>query len=452
MEKSSLHDDLSKLSIDKSRRGKRGDGSKLTLLLLAIIFGGGGYFAYTKFMPSALAVDVIRPTQETSATKELGQAVLTAGGYIVARDVYVISTKIDGRVKDIFIERGDLVKEGDTIITIEDEEHTSRVRLAQAQVAKAKANLDQLQAGSRPEEIARARAEAASAKASVLQSVREEKRIAGLSRDGIASGSELDAAKANREVSEANYAALKELVRLAELGPRKEEIQIAEAQLLEMQANLEYAETQLNFTIIRAPITGTILEKVAKKGEMVTTNNFGGQGARSAAVSMADLTDLQVELDINEDDLPRVKLKQTCSIQLDSHPDQLIAGVVDEIAPRADRQKATVQVKIRLIDPPSFVRPEVTARVTFLDDKPKPDQEIPTETELSLWLPKEVITLGGDGSVVYVVYDGKALMREVETGREGKLGVEITEGLMGDEEIIASSLGQLTDGMSVRLN
>jgi HlyD family secretion protein len=224
---------------------------------------------------------------------------------------------------------------------------------------------------------------------------------------------------------------------------------VSEAQLLEVKANLDYAKTQLSFTIITAPITGTILEKVAKKGEMVTTSNFGGsQGARSAAVTMADLTDLQVELDINEDDLPRITMGQNCEIRVDSYPNEAVRGVVDEIAPRADRQKATVQVKVKILEPPSFIRPEVNARVSFLRDAPVEQQE-ETPARDSLWVPRASIVQTEDGPAVYLVFEGRALLRSVMMGREGPLGFEITDGLLGDENIIVAPLDQITDGMSV---
>ena len=449
MSNSGLDNELSKLSIDKSQRNQSGGGLArfATLLLLAIVFGSA-YFAYSRLWIAPIAVSMVQPVLESGAPKT-GKAVLAAGGYIIARDVYVISTKIDGRVKDIFIERSQIVEAGHTIITIEDEEYRSRVRLAEAQVAKAKARLAQLRAGSRPEEIARARAQASSSQATALQAKKDEERIAGLADDGIASPSERDAARANRVVAEANLAAQQELVTIAEKGPRAEEIQMAEADLQEADANLKYAETQLSFTIIKAPITGTILEKVAKKGEMVTTNNFGGQGARSAAVSMADLTDLQVELDINEDDLPRIRMGQMCRLQVDSHPDADIDGIVDEIAPRADRQKATVQVKVKILNPPKFLRPEVSARVTFLEEESNETAEV-LETSV-LWIPRDAITLGAEGSTVFVVFEGKALARAVKTGREGALGVEITEGLVGDEQIISSNLDVITEDSKVTI-
>ena len=443
-----LDSDLSKLTIDKSRRQTSGGGMGryVTLLALAVVFGGGGYYAYSKFW-TVTRVEVVQPTRETGVSRS-GEAVLTAGGYVIARDVYVISTKIVGRVKDIFIERGDIVEIGDTIITIEDDEYTAQVRLAEARVASAQARLDQLKAGSRPQEIARARAEAASAEATAIHARADEARVAGLLREGISSSEDLDHAKADRSIAEANLRALQELVRLAELGPRVEEIQVAAAQLQEAVANLEFSQTQLSYTVITAPISGTILEKVAKKGEMVTNSNFGGtRGARSSVVSMADLTDLQVELDINEDDLPRVRLDQNCEIQVDSHPTETIRGVVDEIAPRADRQKATVQVKIKILEPPAFLRPEVNARVTFLSNEPAELGGV--EETTSLWIPSAAVFLGDEGQAVYVAFDGRATQRSVTTGREGPLGIEITDGLLGDELVIISPLDQIADGARV---
>jgi HlyD family secretion protein len=451
MSETSLDNDLSNLSIDKSRRRQPGGraGRYLTLLVLAALFGGGGYVAYTKLGTSPV-VQVVQPTRETTGGAVAGEnVVLTAAGYIVARDVYDISTKIVGRVKEIFIERGDIVQVGDTIITIEDEEYVAQLGLADARVANAQARLDQLRAGSRPEEIARAQAEAASADATAVQARKDEARIASLREQGIASPQELDLAKASRRVADQNLLALREVFRLAELGPRVEEIRMAEAQLQEAQANREYSKLQLGHTIITAPITGTILEKVAKKGEMVTNSNFGGtRGARSSVVSMADLTDLQVELDVNEDDLPRVKMDQNCTIRVDAYPKEIIRGIVDEIAPRADRQKATVQVKVRIVAPPRFVRPEVSVRVTFLDEEPLAEPE-GAEEVARWWVPREAVILGPKGPAVYIAFDGRATLRSVTTGREGSLGIEITDGLLGDEYVVVSPSVEMTDGMTI---
>lgn len=436
---------LSKLSIDRS---KRSPGKKpyavLVLFAVAIaVLGGGGYLYFTK-VNAAVEVAVAQPVLETAGAPR--SSVLTAGGYIIARDVYEISSKIVGQVKEILVDRGDLVKAGDLIIRIEDDEYVAQVRLAEAQVASAKAQLDQLLAGSRPEEISQARANVVSAKATLAQAAADVQRFEQLAKEAIVSAQDLDVARANYEVAEANLDAVEERARLVEIGPRQEEIDIARAELQQAEANLEFAKTQLSFTVIHAPIDGTILEKVAKKGELVTNTNFGGtRGARSSVVSMADLTDLQVEVDVNEDDLAGVWMGQACRITLDSRPNDPIEGVVDEIAPRADRQKATVEVKVRILDPPDFVRPELSARAAFLsEEKPMTESDEP-----ALWVPRSAIVNSPGGPAVYIVFEGKALLRPVTTGVEGPNGIEIKDGLVGSESLITNPSDAIRDGTPV---
>lgn len=130
-----------------------------------------------------------------------------------------------------------------------------------------------------------------------------------------------------------------------EIGPRAEQIQAAEAQLKEAEANRELAKTELEYTVIKAPVDGTILEKLAETGELVTNTNFGGtRGAKSSVVSMANLKDLQVEVDLNESELPKVRLGQATEIRLDLNPNHVYEGEVDEISPQADRLKGTIDL------------------------------------------------------------------------------------------------------------
>jgi HlyD family secretion protein len=448
---SELDTDLSKLTIDKSRKKQSGGAMTryVTLLILAAIFGGGGYYAYARFS-SAIPVQTATPVRETGTVKT-SEIALKGTGYVIARDVYDIASKIVGRVEEIFVERGDIVQAGDTIILVEDDEYVAQIEMTEARVAIAQANLDQLRAGSRPQEIALAQADAASAEASAIQARADEKRAADLLEDEVTTPQEIERARTNRIVAESNLRIKKEMARLAELGPRVEEIQMAEAQLEEAEANLEFSKTQLSFTVITSPITGTILEKVAKKGEMVTNSNFGGgRGARSSVASLADLTDLQVELDITEDDLPRVRMDQRCEIRVDGFPEERIEGIVDEIAPRADRQKATVQVKVKILDPPDFLRPEINANVTFMEEASVEADSESSEDDGSLWVPTAAIVLGSDGPAVYIAFDGRATERSVKVGRDGSLGTEITEGLLGDEQIITSPLDQISDGAAVK--
>jgi HlyD family secretion protein len=320
--------------------------------------------------------------------------------------------------------------------------------VAEARVASLRARVKELRAGSRPQEIATARAAVASAQATLEKAGADLKRLEPLAAQGVISRQELDTARQAYEVARANLDSARKNAEMWEIGPRQEEIEAAEAQRREAEANLEYARTQLDFTVIRAPISGTILEKLAKKGELVTNTNFGGtRGAKSSVVSMADLKDLQVEVDLNENDLPKVRLNQNCEIRLDSHPDAAFEGRVDEIAPQADRQKATVQVKVRLVNPQDFVRPEVNARVTFLEDAPAPAA---TETVAPrVWIPRTALVSGAEGPMVFIAADRTAVGRRVTRGMEGPRGVQITDGLAGNEMLIVEPLEKIKDGARI---
>ena len=134
---------------------------------------------------------------------------------------------------------------------------------------------------------------------------------------------------------------------LVKIGPRKEQIDAVPGQIEQAQGTVAYAETQLSNTVIRAPVTGTILERAVEKGEFVTTSFVGDRGAKGYVVSLADLNDLQVELDINQNDFAKLGPKQKGIVTTDAYPDRKYEGYIYEISPEANRQKATVQVKVK---------------------------------------------------------------------------------------------------------
>jgi HlyD family secretion protein len=235
---------------------------------------------------------------------------------------------------------------------------------------------------------------------------------------------------------------------LVTVGPRREVIDAAEAQLREAEANLEYIRVALSNTVIKAPISGTILEKLAEQGELVTNTNFGGtRGAKSSVVTMADLNDIQVEVDVNQADLSKVKTGQKTEIRLDSIPDRVYSGLVDDISPQADRQKGTVQAKVRIVDPDEAVRTEVNARVTFLGDTPAVASGAAGKARL--WIPKAAVVQGADGAMVYTLEGDRAAAVRVKLGTEAEKGVEVVEGLTGDETLIVSPLEKVTPGAHV---
>jgi len=447
MSAQNLDEELSKLRIDKTRKpAHRGGYAKL---LVALLLGAGGLaYVYYARAQAPIAVRVAKAEVESGGA-DVGAAVLTAGGYIVPRKKIEVSSKIIGRVKEVLVERGDPVQAGDVLLRLEDEEQAAQVAAAEAQLAAAKARLTELQAGSRPEEIAAARAAVASAEATLKKARADLDRFESLAREEVISQQELDTARTAHDVALANLDSARKNAELVEKGPRQEQIDTALAQTREAEANLAYAKTQLDDTVIRAPITGTILEKVAEKGELVTNINFGGtRGAKSSVVSMADLRDLQVEVDLNENDLHKVRLGQLCEVRPDSAPDVVVKGEVDQIAPQADRQKATVQVKARLIDPDGRVRPEVNARVMFLADASLQAGAAPA-AQAKIWAPRAALVKSADGTIVYLASQGAAVARKVALGAESEKGVEVTEGLDGTEALIVEPLDRMADGARI---
>jgi HlyD family secretion protein len=208
-----------------------------------------------------------------------------------------------------------------------------------------------------------------------------------------------------------------------------------------------FFQTQLSNTVIRAPITGTILERVVEKGEFVTTSFVGDRGAKGYVVSIADLKDLQVELDINQNDFARLGPRQRGIITTDAYPDRKYEGVIEEISPEANRQKATVQVKVKVTNPDEYLRPEMNASVAFVSDAKPGTGAAPAAAKPVVFIPVSALR---DGAV-FVVLDGKAIRRAVKTAGTTAQGLRVEEGLIGGEDIILTPSPELKDGDRVRV-
>jgi HlyD family secretion protein len=189
-------------------------------------------------------------------------------------------------------------------------------------------------------------------------------------------------------------------------------------------------------------VTGTILDRNVEKGEFITTGFVGDKGAKGYIVTMADLNDLQVELDIPQNDFPKLGPKQKGTVTTDAYPDRKYEGAVEQVSPEADRAKATVQVKVQVAHPDDYLRPDMNATVAFYNDAPA----TPTENR------KQVVIIPAaavhNGSV-FVVFQDHARKRAVSTGGTTAKGVMVESGLIGGEELIVSAEGELKDGQKV---
>jgi HlyD family secretion protein len=315
----------------------------------------------------------------------------------------------------------------------------------QAVLAGARARLQELEAGSRPEEIERARAGLEEARSNVANALLELERFERLHVDGAVARQTLDAARNRHEVALAQQASAQKNFELVRIGPRREQIELAGAQVREAEAALKAAQVDLDNTVIRAPIAGTILERLVEPGEIVTISFIGGRGAKSAVLSLADLRVLDVEVDVSQNEIGKVRLNQPAGIVADAFPDRTYRGTVTEMAPEANRQKATLQVKVRVAEPDGVIRPEMNAKVTFLE--PPSGSGGPAK----VFAPKEAVFTREAQSFVYQVNDGTATARRVRVGAEADGRIEVLDGLAGGESVVVRGVELLKDGQRVRV-
>jgi HlyD family secretion protein len=238
---------------------------------------------------------------------------------------------------------------------------------------------------------------------------------------------------------------------LSKLGPRKEQIDAQRAAVRQLEGSLAMASIDLDNTIIRAPVDGTVLKRNVEVGEFITTGFVGEGGAKGFIVSLADLKDLRVELDISQNDFAKVVPKQPCRIVTDAYRERQYRGVVDLISPEANRQKATVQVRVKVLDPDELLKPDMNATVSFLAPRAATQSSTATASiaHPSIRVPASAVR----GGAVFVVENGKAVRRTVEVSKPVGVNndVEVRAGLIGGEDLIVSPPDSLEDGSRVRV-
>jgi HlyD family secretion protein len=446
-----LQKDLSVLQIDRSQKGTLDQKGKTpwgpllyvgagALLVAAVSFAVSGVFG------NVAQVEVRRPALEQGTTS--GNVVLTAGGYIVAHHPIQVSSKVVGKVAWVGIEKGDHVHEGQVLVRLEDSEYQAQLAQAQANLAVTRAHLKELETGSRPQEIDAAQAAVAQAEANFRNADINLRRMEEMARQQIASQSQLDTARTQYEVTKGQLESARKTHELVKIGPRIEQIDYARAQVAQAKAAVEYAQTMVDSTLIRSPVTGTVLERLVEKGEMVSTMNFGGTGGVKASVaSLADLNDLQVQLDINQNDFPKITPAQNCALTADAYPDRVYEGVVAEIAPEANRQKATIEVRVKVLHPDAYLRPEMNAHVSFL--APSEGQRKSSREMLSI--PRNALVQKEGKTVVFVLDGSRARVREIQLGRDLGDRVEVVEGVSPNDRIVVRGLEGLADGQRVKV-
>ena len=355
----------------------------------------------------AVTVQVARA--EVTGGSAGASAGITANGYVVARTKASVSSKIAGRLEYLGVTEGSRVKQGEILARLEHADYAAQVAQAEAQLAQAKAalteaitNRDQLD-----RDVTRSK------------DLLARNLISGQQAEQL--GSQLSAAEARVE-------------------SQKAQLQSAEATVGVTRATLEN-------TNIRAPFDGTVLRKDAEVGEVVAPS-VGGGLTRGAVVTMADLTTLEVEVDVNESYIAQIHSNQPARIILDAYPDTSYRGAVRQIVPTADRQRATVLVKVGILAPDSKILPEMAARVEFLQEAPpKGAKEAPAR----IFVPAAAVHEEGGESVVWVVRDGVVARQPINAGPVSAGRREVKSGLSGGEQIVVGQSGTLQQGKKVEV-
>lgn len=399
------NEDLSRLKIDRgstvtARTGKKRFPIAAWLAIAAMLVVLG--FLYLR---SGMAVEV-ESTTITTAYPSQSFTLLNATGYVVAQRKAAVASKATGRVEWLGVTEGSKVTEGEIIARLENADVTAAMDQAAASVNVAKANVQQAQA-----ELVDAQA--------------------AFNRNGELLGKGFISPFAYDTVTARYHKAQ------AALRGFGAEVAVAEA-------NHRAARIAVEQTLIRAPFDGVVLTKSANIGDVVTPFS-SALDAKGAVVTMADMDTLEVEADVSESNLPKVKLGQPCEIQLDALPDLRLRGVVQRIVPTVDRAKATVLVKIRFVDHDPQVLPEMSAKVAFLEKEMAANQRTARVAVLS-----DAITQRNGKNVIFLLKDGKAVETPIETGEKIGDMVEVLKGAKAGDKVILRPGDGLDNGDKVK--
>ena len=399
-----LKDDLAALRLERkpeSHTSRRWIGW-LVLAVLLLAAGGGAWWWFARERPIEVEVASVSSRQAGAQA-----SVLNATGYVTARRRATVSSKITGKVVQVNIEEGMAVRQGQVLARLDDETQRASVALAEAQAEAARRNVNESEVRLNEARITLA-------------------RVTKLVGVGYSTAAEVDAARAAVDSLEARIRA------------SREQVQVAERQV-------ELERTNLDSTIIRAPFAGIVISKDAQPGEMVSPVSAGGGFTRTGIGTIVDMSSLEIEVDVNESYINRVKPEQAVTAVLDAYPDFQIPSRVITTIPSADRQKATVLVRIGFMQLDPRILPDMGVKVTFLRDS---EDAAPAARPVTL-VPKGAIRADGKQSYVFVVVNDRVDRRAISTGGTDGDRVEVTAGLNAGERVVVSPQPELSPGALV---
>jgi RND family efflux transporter MFP subunit len=380
----------------------------LGVIALVLLLALGGWLVFGRDR----GVEVRTASATAIGGAEGGPAsVLDATGYVVARRMATVSAKITGKVREVLIEEGQRVEAGQVMATLDPIDADAQRSLSAAQLGAA-------------------RSQAAGVQARLKEAEANAARLSRLVRTQLVSKAQYDQAVAQRDALRAELLTAQRNANVAADG-------------------LRIADIGVDNTVVRAPFAGVVIAKAAQPGEIISPLSAGGGFTRTGIGTIVDMESLEVEVDVNEAYIGRVKPKMPVEAVLNAYPDWKIPAEVIAIIPTADRGKATVKVRIALKAKDPRIVPDMGVRVSFLEAAP-PEQAQAAQSRGVLVPAAAIATRDGD-QVAFVVEEGKALQRAVKVGRTLGEDREVVSGLSGGDEVVRDPPEALEDGAAVRV-
>ena len=404
-----LKEELASLKIDREARG---GGSRPGLWIAFVVFlaaiAAGGWY----FLTREPVIDV-RTAEAAVRTGAAGapNAVLNASGYVTARRRATVSSKVTGKVMEIFVEEGKAVQRGQILARLDDSQLRAMRSVEQAQLASA--------------QKAAAENEARLKEAELTLGRRQQ-----LVKEKVISKAELDSAE-------------------AEVDSLKARIAMAHQQVEVAQRQLDARQTDLNDMVVRAPFDGVAISKDAQPGEMISPVSAGGGFTRTGICTIVDMSSLEIEVDVSESYINRVKPGQPVEAVLDAYPEWRIPSKVITSVPSADRQKATVRVRIAFDQLDPRILPDMGVKVSFLSEAP-PTGPAGEQSRARVLVPKGAVRTVDGTSIVFVLRGDRVERRAVKLGgNDGDL-IEVASGLTAGDKVVTEGVATLTDGARVK--
>jgi RND family efflux transporter MFP subunit len=401
---------LNALKIERNQREDQGNtpvrwpwlaGAALVVLAL----GAGGWWVL-----GHRAIEVQTATAIAPAHGAEAGAVLQATGYITARRQATVSAQITGTLTEVLIEEGDHVDKGQVLARLEDSGYRANLDAARAAAQAAQAQVGQLQA-------------------QLSQAEHDARRAKTLAARGLVSTQAAEQARTAVSV----YA--------AQLNAQRRQAQAAQAQATVAQVNFDY-------TVVRAPFAGVVTEKSAQIGEIISPLSAGGGFTRTGVGTIVDMDSLEVDVDVNESYIGRVRPHMPAEAVLDAYPDWKIPAHVIAIVPAADRGKATVKVRVALEQKDARIVPDMGVRVSFLEQKAKAAAPTPQ----GVLVPAAAVARRDGRTVVFVVADGTAQERAVTPSAQEYGDMKLLPaGIQAGDSIVVSPPAGLHDGSAVQV-